>query len=150
MKVVSCALAGTRAKVSRAGIPGLAVLLGLAALALPMTAMAARPYAISYIFLDSQDNIIGQSIGYCNNVDKHAGVVDFSDPYTITQQVPCDLTKPQVVGMTGFHSATGLTVDYYCNAQHPVGTPFAGAPGCDGDMPPQDTNLGPFTSGLGP
>lgn len=112
-------------------------------------AFAFRPYAISTIYLDNQDNIIGQSIGYCNNVQQHAGVVDPSDPYVIIQQVPCDLTKPQVLGITAFNSATGKTVDYYCNAQHPTGTPFAGSAGCDGSMPQQVPGIGPWLPGSG-
>lgn len=114
-----------------------------------LPAMAARPYAISNIYLDGNDNIIGQSIGYCNNVDIHAGTVDYHNPYVIIQQVSCDLTQPQVLGITAFNSATGQTVDFYCNAAHPAGTPFAGSPGCDGSIPMKASGLGPWLDGPG-
>jgi hypothetical protein len=149
MKGISRALAGACFKVPRAGISGVAALLGLAALASPMAAMAAPPYSFNIIYLDAQDNIIGQSLAYCNNVQLHAGVVDSKNPYQIVQQGSCNPMQSPTLGIIGFTSATGQTVDYFCNALHTGGTPFYGAPPCNQSIPYEVNQLAPFQPGNG-
>lgn len=128
----------------------LAALVGILAIGLPGSAMAANPSSFSYIFLDNQDNIIGQSLSYCNNVQLHAGVTDWAhNPLIIIMQGSCDISKSHTLGITHFTSSTGKTIDYYCNAVHPLGTPFFDSPACVEGSPEQILSLGPFQNGNG-
>lgn len=112
-------------------------------LAIPMLAFAARPYSSSIVYLDSHDNIIGQQVAFCNNVQKHAGQINPSNPYRVVLSGRCpgatygchkNNGHPCPINQFGtpprpeyFRSATGKTVDFFCWANHPVNTPFHGA-----------------------
>lgn len=131
----------------RIGMSALAAI-ALAGSMLSFPAMAQRPYGLSYIYLDSQSNIIGQTIATCDNKLEHAGVVNHLNPYSVVLSVTCDITQAQNVGVTHFSPADpGLTVDFFCNGSHPLGTPFHGAPICIGAVLQRSTTLGPWLPG---
>lgn len=45
--------------------------------------------AQSVIYLDANNNIIGQQMIACNNLAQHAGNIDHTNPYHVYQEWPC-------------------------------------------------------------
>ncbi|MDQ0010388.1 hypothetical protein J2T07_002578 [Luteibacter jiangsuensis] len=134
--------------------------------ALPMTAMALPAVGRSVIYFDANDQVIGQQLLYCNNVGYHAGIIDPGNPFRIEESVECnngpscppDATSSAQCSFTGgsvmsvdyFRSATGRSIQQYCNdAQYPGG-PFWHHPGCGLPAPSQVSGLSPSGSGFNP
>lgn len=119
-------------------------------ISVPRTSFAAVSKAKSVLYFDVHDNIIGQRIMYCNNTAYHAGVTDSFNIYQIEFEAQCDdgINPGDLqLQITYFHSATGKSINYYCDQPHPVGTPFYGAPNCTFVPPQRDWNLSPWMSG---
>lgn len=117
----------------------------------PRTSLAAVTKSLSVVYFDAQDNIIGQSVLYCNNTAYHAGNVDSHNQYQIEFEAQCDsggVPGDLQLQVTYFHSATGKSISYYCDQPHAIGTPFYGAPSCEIVPPQRDWNLSPWMSGF--
>jgi hypothetical protein len=65
------------------------VVLGLALSLFALDAFAARPYSANTIYLDANNNIIGQQAAFCNNVTYHGGNIDPNNPYKVIIQGGC-------------------------------------------------------------
>lgn len=140
--------------------------LALLLCALPMSAMALPAIGRSVIYFDANDQVIGQQVLYCNNVGYHAGVINPGNPYRIEESVTCnngatcppDATSSTQCGVTGggtmtvdyFRSATGRSIQQYCNDTQYPGGPFWHHPGCGLPAPSQVSGLYPSGSGFNP
>jgi hypothetical protein len=139
------------------------ILVSLAAL--PLKSHAAALNAYSVIYFDTNNNIIGQEVLYCNNVAKYQGTIDKRSPYKIREefgcgqvQVSCNIELNGVVckpagynygsWITYFNSATGLTQNNYCN--NSPSTAFVGHPTCGLPAPTLVQGLGPIYNGFPP
>ena len=128
----------------------------------------ARPlFARSVIYFDASNNIIGQSVLFCNGVTAHGGIVNYGNAYRIEEQMGCDdptvkcsqdpaggsncSNNGYVNGseITYFYSATGYTSTQYCNSNPTVLGPFYHHPACGLPAPEEDLLLQPFSSGTG-
>jgi hypothetical protein len=98
------------------------------------SAHSARFNALNTIYFDANNNIIGQQIAFCENVDLHGGNIDASNPYHITIMTGCgdpkSLCQPDFdngwvckpmgnnigVKINYYQSATNLPVKTFCSA----------------------------------
>jgi hypothetical protein len=131
--------------------------------ALPGVSMALPQFARAVIYFDANDNIIGNSNLYCNNVREHAGTVDYGNANRVEFEfgcgdpiVSCDslgvcstVGHNTVVTPVYFRSATGRTIDNYCLDPTYLGGPFFNKKGCELPAPSELSGLGNYTSGLG-
>src|SRR6187402_2174425 len=131
--------------------------------ALRGVSMALRQFARAVIYFDANDNIIGNSNLYCNNVREHAGTVDYGNANRVEFEfgcgdpiVSCDsmglcstVGHNTVVTPVYFRSATGRTIDNYCLDPTYLGGPFFNKKGCTLPAPSELSGLGNYTSGLG-
>jgi hypothetical protein len=140
--------------------------LALIVCALPMSAMALPAIGRSVIYFDANDQVIGQQIIYCNNVGYHAGVVNPANPYRIEESVTCNVGAScpansssaadcsfgggQAMTVDYFRSATGRSIQQYCNDVQYAGGPFWHHPGCGLPAPSQVSGLYPSGSGWNP
>lgn len=138
----------------------------LAICMLPMSAMALPAVARSVIYFDSNDQVIGQQIIYCNNVGYHAGVIDPSNRNRIEESVTCNVGAScpadsssaadcsfgggRAMVVDYFRSASGRSLQQYCNDVQYVGGPFWHHPGCGLPAPSQVSGLYPQGPGWNP
>jgi len=125
--------------------------------------MALPAYARSIIYFDANDNIIGNSILYCENTREHAGVTDAGnanriefdfgcgDPIvTCSSSGSCQTEGHHIEDVIKyFHSATGRTVSNYCLDTTYIGGPFFGRADCNLPAPSEISGIGTYTTGFG-
>jgi hypothetical protein len=131
--------------------------------AFPAVSMALPQFARSIIYFDANDNLIGNSILYCDNGREHAGITDPGNANRVEFQFGCG--DPIVVcsgeGLCEtvghntadvihyFHSATGKTRANFCLDPTYTGGPFFGRVDCDLPAPSEVGQVGVYTSGFG-
>lgn len=124
--------------------------------AISLSSIALPVAGRSIIYLDAQNNIIGQQVLYCNNVSKHAGNVSESNPYRIEEEYGCGDRTLECKGslesngehdkvyvfncnrsgsnnystIVYFNSGTGSTTAQYCQSTSGLTGPFAAHPTC--------------------
>lgn len=118
----------------------IAIIIATTGLFFSTQALAATQYARSVVYLDAHDNIIGQSVLFCNNKHLDGGNVNQSNANEVTSTFGCGVSPhcgprscaPPEFGEIAIyiHSATGATVQEYCNIKEGTGGPFAGRPPC--------------------
>lgn len=102
-------------------------------LLLSSNAYSARANALNTIYFDANNNIIGQQIAFCENVDLHGGNIDPNNPYHITIMTGCGdsithcqpdfnngwVCKPEGnnigVKINYYRSATNLPAETFCS-----------------------------------
>lgn len=141
----------------------LAAVLLIFVAALPSVSFAAPINAKAIVYFDANDNIIGSSNLYCNNVREHAGQVDYANPNRVEFEygcgdpiVSCDsMGVCKTVGHNNvnsvfyFQTATGRTISNYCLDVPYIGGPFFNKKPCGGPAPSELSGLGPYSPGLG-
>lgn len=131
--------------------------------ALPSVSMALPAFARAVIYFDANDNIIGNSNLYCNNVREHAGIVDYGNAYRVEFEfgcgdpiVSCDqmglcttVGHNTVNAAVYFRTATGRTLQNYCLDVPYPGGPFFGKHACELPAPSQISGIGNYLPGTG-
>ena len=143
----------------------------LLTLLLTSLAVSAAPQnALSVLYLDSANNIVGQKILYCSGIAVHSG--NTATSYSISQSfgcsdptVTCGPSETPPGGTQAFYtcSDSGLnntvTFNYiitstntskatYCALAPLEGQPFYGTPGCELPAPTEIEILQPYASGI--
>lgn len=119
------------------------------------------------VYFDSANKLIGAQYINCQNITRHAGVIDTSDPYRMEMHYGCG--KPILLGCdTGaggntfctyshdysnsifyFRSATGYTAADYCLGHYNLATEFVGRDDCSFPAPQETNILQPWVNGWG-
>jgi hypothetical protein len=141
----------------------------LFALVASFSCFAQTPIAQSVIYLDANNNIIGQQMIACNNVAQHAGTISFSNPYKIYQEWPCEPQCHYIGGadgatpskdiecdngayyvmyknVSGVATANGMTVQQYCSDPSPIYHSVS----CDATQPAYAGSLINYQPGFSP
>jgi hypothetical protein len=129
-------------------------------------AFAAINMARYIVYFDAANKLVGAQYINCQNVTRHAGVIDVTDPYRMEMQFGCG--NPQLLycddtgggifcsyspdystSITYFRSATGYTSADYCLGLYDHATEFVGRDDCKFPAPQETNALHPWLNGWG-
>ncbi|WP_036116621.1 MULTISPECIES: hypothetical protein [Luteibacter] len=128
--------------------------------------LAAINNARNIVYFDANNKIVGQQFIQCDNRAFHAGVIDTSNPYhmemdfgcgnpvlvdceTSNGNTFCSYDPDYATRVPYFLSATGYTIQDYCDGNYNHATEFVGRSDCAFPAPQEISTIGPWLSGWG-
>lgn len=129
-------------------------------------AFAAINAARYIVYFDAANKPIAAQYINCQNITRHAGVIDVTNSYRMEMQFGCG--KPELdhceysngstfcsydpdysSRITYFRSATGYTESDFCAGRYNTATEFVGLSRCDLSAPEEPDVLDPWVNGWG-